>query len=198
MRAMLVKRGYEDVELHIASKSALASEIADSMRSQEALQVAVGKANFRTSLPGEARVFFLCGEEKVTIRSIRAIQEQWPHSILIIVAPAGSTPFVKKEADVQVFQLSEVVNDVTTHVLVPTHTVVGDRDGAMVKLDLSHDANAGEKTVTVSKTALPQLPTSDAIARFLDLRPGEVVRIRRRSRGGGLPGAIFYRCVCAG
>lgn len=207
VRSMLVKRGYREVDMRLQSKAALLSELVQPCT--DPLLVGIGRQNVRRALGGEARVFFNVSEDKVSIRSIRTLQEQWPACLLILVALSGSTPFVKKE-QIQVFQLSEMTTDLTTHELVPTHTVIGERevvrifDGDKTGANGETGANKAEKggggdgreAAAKMAMALPQIPTTDAVARFLDLRVGEVVRIRRSSRGGGLPGAIYYRRVC--
>lgn len=180
MHSMLQKRGFTEVEARHASQEAFASDF-EAHRHCGALLVALGRGNPRAALSdSETRVFFVVAEQRVSIRTIRQLQEEWPEAELVLVSLSGATPFVRKECDLQVFPLAEVVFDITTHSLVPRHTIL-----------LDH------KEIPVAKEALPLLPTSDAVARFLDLRCGEVVRIDRRTRGGGLPAAIYWRRVCA-
>ena len=176
--AMLRKRGYEEVDNY--NPSNLEAEMKATL---EPLLVALGRANTRPVLSQqEARVFFVTNEARISIKTIRCLQETHPNCLLILVSAGGATPFARKEDDVQVFELSSLTHDVTTHSLVPRHTVMTQTEIAML---------------TTSPKALPLLPTTDAISRFLDLRVDEVVKIDRRSRGGGLAGVTYFRRVCA-
>ncbi len=45
----------------------------------------------------------------------------------------------------------------------------------------------------ISKKQLPKMLSSDPVAKALDLKPGDVVKITRKSRSAGE--SVYYRCV---
>ena len=82
----------------------------------------------------------------------------------------------------QMFQLSELMYNVTKHYLVPKHLVVSDDEVAALL------AKYGLK----SKQQLPHILSIDPMARYLALRPGNVVKIERPSPTAGM--YVNYRC----
>ena len=82
----------------------------------------------------------------------------------------------------QVFQLTELLYNVTKHHLVPKHEVVDEAEvnEIMGKFNLK------------SKQQLPHISVSDPVARYLALRPGTVIRVTRPSPSAGM--YVSYRC----
>ncbi len=72
--------------------------------------------------------------------------------------------------------------DVTKHILIPKHSKLSEKD----KKDLF------DKYGIIAKDLPKILPTDSAIAN-LDLKPGDIVKIARKSPTAGE--TIFYRCV---
>lgn len=77
------------------------------------------------------------------------------------------------------------VFDVMKHDLVPRHEVLPDNE-AQALLD----------KYGVTPDQLPRIPASDPVARAIRARPGQIVRIRRKSPTAGE--AIAYRYVTEG
>lgn len=82
----------------------------------------------------------------------------------------------------QVFELARLQYNVTKHVLVPRHEVMSDADVAEVM----------QRFHLRSKTQLPHILSSDPVAQYLALRPGQVVRVTRSSPSAGQ--YVSYRC----
>jgi DNA-directed RNA polymerase subunit H (RpoH/RPB5) len=76
----------------------------------------------------------------------------------------------------QMFQLSELMYNLTKHYLVPKHTVLSEEEisSLLAKYSLK------------SKQQLPHILSIDPMARYLALRPGNVVRIERPSPTAGI------------
>jgi DNA-directed RNA polymerase I, II, and III subunit RPABC1 len=88
-----------------------------------------------------------------------------------------------KDLNMQYFVLAETLFNVTKHVLVPKHTVIKDEEEI-------------EKIVTRynlrSRLHLPLILKTDPIARYYDIKAGEIVQIVRVSPTAGE--YIMYRC----
>lgn len=82
------------------------------------------------------------------------------------------------------FDLHDLQVDIARHALVPRHTVMPVEEvEALVK-----------SLMIKSKLQLPSILESDAMARYIGARPGDVVRIERKSPTAGE--TLFYRhCV---
>ena len=90
-------------------------------------------------------------------------------------------------SDVQVFDINELQFNVARHVLVPRHEPV--RDEAEIERIV-------KAACVRTRTQLPIILNTDAMARYLALRPGEVARIVRLSPSAGE--YVSYRlCVKA-
>ncbi len=72
--------------------------------------------------------------------------------------------------------------DVDKHVLVPKHTKVSEKE----KKDIIEKYN-----ITVYD--LPLIKKNDPAIKYLDVKPGDIVKITRKSATAGE--AAFYRCV---
>lgn len=86
--------------------------------------------------------------------------------------------------DLQVFELKELMVNITKHQLVPKHTVINDETQIQEILNVYHLKN---------RLQLPHILKTDAIARYYAIKPGNVVRIDRASPSAGEH--VFYR-VC--
>lgn len=83
----------------------------------------------------------------------------------------------------QVFLLHDLQFNISHHVLVPRHTRVSDAAEVQRVLRTYHLKN---------KHQLPLILHSDPMARYLDLQPGDVVRIERNSPSSG--SYVVFRC----
>ncbi|MDI6917795.1 MAG: DNA-directed RNA polymerase subunit H [Thermoplasmatales archaeon] len=64
--------------------------------------------------------------------------------------------------------------DVTKHKLVPEHVLLSDTESKDVL-----------KKYNVSRDSLPQIPVTDPCARMLGAKPGQIIKIIRRSQTAG-------------
>ena len=84
--------------------------------------------------------------------------------------------------DLQVFELKELMFNISKHRLVPKHTVINDEAKIQEILD----------TYKVKLGQLPHILKTDAMARYLAIKPGNLVKIERPSPSAGE--YVCYRC----
>lgn len=85
--------------------------------------------------------------------------------------------------DIQIFTLGELQYNVTEHVLVPRHVPV--REEAAIREIL-------RRYQLPDRFKMPLIPGNDPVARYLALKPGQLVCITRPSPSCGL--YVSYRC----
>lgn len=80
--------------------------------------------------------------------------------------------------NVQVFDIDELLNNVTTHSLVPKHEIlpVEEQDKLL-------------KIYKVTRIQLPRIFTSDPIVKYYAWKKGNIIKITRKN------GEVYYRCV---
>ncbi len=115
------------------------------------------------------------------------------YCILVVSKEGLSSPNLKAIAEhrsrnnivnnMQVFVLSELLFNVTRHILVPKHEPV--RDPAMIET-IVKDYNLKHKS------QFPIILRSDPVARYFDIKSGQLVKITRVSPTSGE--YTFYRC----
>lgn len=86
----------------------------------------------------------------------------------------------------QVFLLKELQFNISKHILVPKHEVIRDPEEIKTIMD-----KLSLKSVK-SKTQLPIIQRTDAMARWLNLRSGDIIKISRPSPTSGV--YVTYRC----
>lgn len=98
------------------------------------------------------------------------------------------TPFARQllqqmeSVVLELFKEEELLVNITKHVLVPKHHVLSD-----------DDKRALLARYKLKDTQLPRIQSDDPVARFYGLRPGQVVKIIRRSETAGR--YVTYRLV---
>lgn len=126
-------------------------------------------------------------EERVAIRAIRDLVESADEfDRTIVVSVEGPTSFARRELaqaeaqqrHFQFFRYAELCVNVSRHALVPRHERVADG------------------TREFADAAYPKILQSDAVCRYYDFQPGELLRIERRFGGSDL--THYYRLVVAG
>lgn len=85
--------------------------------------------------------------------------------------------------NIQVFDINELQFNVARHSLVPKHEPI--RDEALIEQVI-------KSACVKSRFQLPLIHNTDAMARYLALKPGELVRITRLSPSAGE--YVSYRC----
>lgn len=87
----------------------------------------------------------------------------------------------KKDEDLQIFHMNRLISNITRHVLVPKHELLTRDEKGEIKKQF--------KLTGLDK--LPHILDSDPIAKYFNMRHGDVCRIYRPSRNAGLH--ICYR-----
>lgn len=126
-----------------------------------------------------------CGDAPVGIRHIRAFaqnldRENYSNGILITrVAPNAAAlralePLAERNITPETFPESDLLVNITKHVLVPKHILLSDEE-KKVLLD----------RYRLKETQLPRIQASDPVAKYLGLKKGQVVKIIRKSETAG-------------
>eukprot|EP00890_Picochlorum_soloecismus_P005261 jgi/Picsp_1/5736/NSC_03095-R1_protein len=137
-------------------------------------------------------VFFV-EEPKVGVKSIKTVAERMRSdgvSRAIIIIQEKITPFAKQSLTemqpkymIEMFKESELLVNITKHILVPEHRV----------LTVEEKKTLLER-YKVKETQLPRIQFSDPVARYYGMSRGQVVRIVRPSETAGR--YVTYRlCV---
>lgn len=142
---------------------------------------------------GDLVLIFLSSENKVGVRVLRKMQSDSlnansQHCILLSIN--GLTPFANKElldaesggGEVEIFRKCDLCMPITRHCLVPQHTPLTKAQKNQLLTELGCKA-----------AALPKLKESDAVAKYLQLKAGTVVKIARNI--GNLESEPYFRVV---
>jgi DNA-directed RNA polymerase I, II, and III subunit RPABC1 len=130
-----------------------------------------------------------CTSSKVKWADLKKyFEDETPYSLYICVIKdkmsQNNTKMLSSlKLNVQVFDIKHLQYNVSKHILVPKHELV--RDEEEVK-SIIHNFNLK------SKFQLPLILKTDAMAKYLGLKNGDVVRITRVSPTAGE--YIMYRC----
>jgi DNA-directed RNA polymerase subunit H (RpoH/RPB5) len=126
---------------------------------------------------------------KFKIAEIREVMTDGLTKVLIVTRDA-LTPTHHKQyneefaaVDTQFFTLKELQVDISKHILVPHHQIVSDPNDVTKIMTQFH---------VKSKNQFPIILRTDAMARFIDAKSGDLVRIKHVSPSAGE--YISYRC----
>ncbi|VDN96090.1 unnamed protein product [Rodentolepis nana] len=144
--------------------------------------------------PSDMLYVFFPDEDRVNMKTIRTFVEQMQHDsctkAILVLRNAGLTPAAKsaiaellsKKITMECFYEHELMVNITEHKLVPEHIALT----AEEKQELL-DA------YRLKESQLPKIQSTDPVARYYGLKPGQVVRINRPSETAGR--YITYRIV---
>lgn len=140
----------------------------------------------------ETMLCFFSTEGKLSVKTLRKIRSEGKeHSCrhILIATQEGITPFASRELvdtmaddDVEIFRRAELAFPVTRHHLVPKHELLTPAE----KRDLL-------ERIGTPASSLPKISEHDAVARYLHLTLGQVVRVSRSF--GSLEPDPYYRVV---
>ncbi|XP_059668334.1 DNA-directed RNA polymerase V subunit 5A [Cornus florida] len=147
-------------------------------------------ASLRSDPSNKILVIF-CGQGMVKVNVIRSIATQIVNkdslSRLILILQNKITNQALKAVDlfsfkVEVFQITDLLVNITKHVLKPKHRVLTDKEKQKLL-----------KKYSLEEKQLPRMLLKDAIARYYGLEKGQVVKV---TYNGDITGShVTYRCV---
>lgn len=126
-----------------------------------------------------------------TIQTIIKHMDEAGVNRTIVVGPEGIlTPTAARNLDncrssgktIEFFSFDEVIINITEHELVPKHEVLTEEEKQEVL-----------KRYNVTETQLPRILRTDPVARYLGVRPGQLLKITRNSDTAGQ--YVTYRLV---
>lgn len=138
---------------------------------------------FAIPINDESTLIFDCNP-KFRINSVRKFKEDSKYIIVFRdkINNANLRHLRSHMPGAEVFHLQELLYNVSKHSYVPKHEIVSDPEevaSIMKTYDIRH------------KTQLPVILRTDAMARYLDIKSGDLVRITRSSPTAGV--SVSYR-----
>ena len=165
------------------------TESLETVSGADLLAIAGSKSVFSLDLPScDTRIVYNL-YPKFKLSDVRkALEEEGLKVVIVVVANRPTHAARKgvdelKDRDVQFFDLTELQYNVSRHALVPLHEPIraeADIEAVVTRYRLK------------SRYHLPLILSNDAMARYLALKPGQVVRITRPSPSAGT--YVLYRC----
>lgn len=168
----------------------------------EDFKKAYGSANFNPSslnrifTNDEGERIYACFDsiDKLSTATINGLSkkmdEQNVTHMIFLVRPGSATKASMKIVDglrasgkwIEVFDFDEVAINITEHELVPKHEPLTEEEKQEVL-----------KRYNVKETQLPRILRTDPVARYLGVRPGQILKITRKSDTAGE--YVTYRLV---
>ena len=110
-----------------------------------------------------------------------AVASEWQYLVVTRELPMQGKSSV--DENTQIFRIDELLVNITKHVIVPRHIPIRSQEEINSILQMY--------SLKIPQQ-VPLIQTSDPIARYLALKPGELVRIERPSPSAGT--YVLYRC----
>ena len=175
LRQMLIDRGVDTSSLNQIS----AEDITSISSSRNVFHVDIASCRYRL-------IFDM--NPKFKLADVRKLLEEEGPTVFVVIAKdkpahAALKGVAELKKDVQFFDLRELQFNVSQHTLVPKHEPI--RDEAVIDALVS-------KYKLKSRFQFPLILTTDPMARYLALKPGQLVKITRASPSSG--SYVLYRC----
>lgn len=140
---------------------------------------------FTIDNPSSLRIIFHMGKFKTA--DVRKLFED-PFDLFILVtreklSSVNMKQIAEMDKAIDAFELGELLFNVSKHQLVPKHEPITDPEEIKDIL---------EKYRVKTRHQLPLILKTDPMARYLGIRPGQLVKITRSSPGAGE--YVLYRC----
>lgn len=141
--------------------------------------------------PSKRIMAIFCGPTVVKVKVIRSIGSMIVNkeslSSLILVLQSEITNQALKAVElwpfkVEIFQITDLLVNITKHVLKPKHQVLTDAEKQKLL-----------KKYSIQEKQLPRMLLKDAVARYYGLEKGQVVKVTHSGEITGLH--VTYRCV---
>eukprot|EP01104_Vermistella_antarctica_P001154 TRINITY_DN11214_c0_g1_i1.p1 TRINITY_DN11214_c0_g1~~TRINITY_DN11214_c0_g1_i1.p1 ORF type:complete len:207 (-),score=52.66 TRINITY_DN11214_c0_g1_i1:76-696(-) len=187
---MLIDRGYllSQSEQDLTKEDFLRKFQVGESLNRDDLTMLVRKKND----PTDQIFVFFSDEFKVGVKTIRKLCERMEEENIkraILVVRQGMTAFAKQalqqtapKFQLEHFQETELLVNITRHILVPQHVVLTDEEKQVLLTRYK-----------LKETQLPRIQPNDPVARYYGLHKGQVVKIVRPSETAGR--YITYRLV---
>jgi DNA-directed RNA polymerase subunit H (RpoH/RPB5) len=161
-----------------------------SMSADDVVSISASRNVFHVDLPSCNYRIVWSMNPKFKLADVRKLLEEdlGERAVFVVVARDKPTHAALKgiddlNKDVQFFDIRELQYNVSRHELVPKHEPMRDED----------EINDIVRRYRLkSRLQLPLILSTDPMARYLALKPGQVVRITRASPSAG--SYILYRC----
>lgn len=179
IRAMLTARGTQGCEEDLATLS-----------SEDIIATAGNSTVFHIDLPTcRHRILFDLAVRFKLVEVRKSLEDADTElDVVILVVFNKPTTAAHKsinelKRDIQIFTLGELQYDVTEHALVPKHVPI--RSESQIREIL-------RRYQLPDRYKMPLIPSTDPVARYLALKPGQLVCVTRPSPSCGV--YVSYRC----
>lgn len=126
-------------------------------------------------------------QNKFKFSDIKKILEENTYFTIVIIKDKTNISNIKniEDENVQVFQLKELQFNITHHKLVPKHELLSFHNEQEIQ-------NLLQKLMIKSRFQLPLILKTDPVSRYLNAKPGNLIKITRSSPTTAEH--VFYRC----
>lgn len=154
----------ENVEQIVSHKNIFTIDLDDnSLRIVYALAPKFKFQDVKKHFDAEFECYILVSREKVTSTNVKSIEDY--------------------SKNIQIYELKELQFNITKHVLVPKHEVIKDETEIVRLIEMHH---------LKSRNQFPILLKTDPVAKYLNAKPGSIIKVTRYSPTSGEH--IVYRC----